>query len=151
MTDIILKDLLNILQVRYRDIGIVDQNIKESIAVAHKDQDQLQIQNNCGEMHESINEQSVTHEIDEQASSQVVERTVIDEIDNVMGDDYVEFPICDEGAVSGVIQCEECWMWLKIKWVKYPIQAPSYVSVVMTKNFMKIWWSRMIHTQPHLK
>ena len=120
MTDIILKDLLNILQVRYRDNEIVDQNIKESIAVARKDQDQLQIQNNCGEMHESINEQSVTHEIDEQASSQVVERTVIDEIDNVMGDDYVECPICDEGAMSGVIQCEECWMWLHYKCAGIP-------------------------------
>ena len=150
---------MNILQVRYRDIGIVDQNIKESIAVAHKDQDQLQIQNNCGEMHESINEQSVTHEIDEQASSQVVETTVIDETDNVMGDDYVEFPICDEGAVSGVIQCEECWMWLHYKCAgipkdkvgKIPDSSPFICISCNDQNFMKIWWSRMIHTQPHLK
>ena len=89
------------------DIEIVDQNIKESIAVAGRDPEQLQIQNNNGEIYDSINEQSVTHEIDEQASSRVVEWTVIDELDNVKGDDYVECPICDEGAMSGVIQCEE--------------------------------------------
>ena len=41
MTDIILKDLLNVLRVKCRDIEVVDQNIKESITVALKDPDQL--------------------------------------------------------------------------------------------------------------
>ena len=82
MTDIILKDLLNILRVKCRDIEVVDQNIKESNTVALRDPDQLQIHNNNGESHDSINALSLTHEMDEQASSQVIERTVIDEFDN---------------------------------------------------------------------
>ena len=56
-TDIILKDLLNILRVKCRDIEVVDQNIKESITVARRDPDQLQIQNYNGILHDSINEQ----------------------------------------------------------------------------------------------
>ena len=54
----------------------------------------------------------MTNEIDEQPSPQVIERTVIDEFDNVIGINYVECPICDKGAMSGLIQSEECWMWL---------------------------------------
>ena len=47
MADIILKDILDILQQKYNDIVLVDQNIKESIS-ACKVQDQLQVQNNNG-------------------------------------------------------------------------------------------------------
>ena len=57
------------------------------------------------------NGQDVLQEICDQDSSQVTEKTVIDEIDDE-DDDIVKCPVCDKSAMSGVIQCEECWMWL---------------------------------------
>ena len=110
MTDIILKDILDILQQKYYAIVIVDQNIKESIS-ACKVQDQLQVQNNNGKSNVTTNEQDVLQEMCDQDSSQVTEKTVIDAIDDEE-DDIVECPVCNKSAMSGVIQCEECWMWL---------------------------------------
>ena len=110
MTDIILKDILDILQQKYYAIVIVDQNIKESIS-ACKVQDQLQVQNNNGKSNVTTNEQDVLQEMCDQVSSQVTEKTVIDAIDDEE-DDIVECPFCNKSAMSGVIQCEECWMWL---------------------------------------
>ena len=75
----------------------------------------------------------MTNEIEEQPSSQVLERTVIDEFDNVIGIDYVECPICDEGAMSSVIMLDVPG-YLKIKLVKYLIQAPLYTEFHSQRN-----------------
>ena len=71
-TDIILKDILNIRPEKFCSIVIVGQ-------------DQKQIHDNGGEMNVSINEQSVSCLICEQAFLQVVEGTMINQINSGVG------------------------------------------------------------------
>ena len=119
MTDIIMKDLLSILQEKYHDIAITDQNIRDSIAFVSEGQRQMHVQNCNGEIQAPSAEHSESAEKDE-IVSQSEEPIVIDETDIDMDNDYVECPVCDEGAMSGVIQCEECSMWLHYKCAGLP-------------------------------
>ena len=109
MTDVVLEKLLQQLRKKYSDIEIMDQQIQESIQLLN-----------------SVNNKDSNHSLPlENAEKCVVPRsmsqpqicddktikTCDEQYENVRTEDYVECPICDEGAMSDVMQCEDCQMW----------------------------------------
>ena len=101
------------LREKYNDIVVMDQSIQESILKSLGGDGSSQLlplqgaasvddsQNNQLTLESESNSTEVPHESHDQLS--------VDQNDKM--EDYVACPICDEGAMSDVMQCEDCLMW----------------------------------------
>ena len=117
--DRIFPDLLLKLKRQYNNIDIMDRNMSEAISKSLEGHDKPNptlrpLTNGTfqGKVHDSSEQLISTNKgpIDITQVKDINEPAVYQDCD-IEAEDYAECPVCEEGAMTNVIQCEDFTMW----------------------------------------
>ena len=102
----IFTDLKEEVEKNHNHVKIIDNSLRESINA------NLGIKGNNSDRPSLTNSDSEDNSSEKKTENEQVMQNECEPNEQLNEpDDYIECPVCDEGALTEVIQCEECQMW----------------------------------------